>query len=127
MGRGSSLKQFQTAHVTLRCNNKEPLLGIDQNFEQIVSWVNCLPLFFSVSIHHVLLMSNHIHLLVTPQKDNMGDAMSYFLTNLSKFLNFSNQRKNHIFGNRNKPTIIKNKEHLINVIRYIYQNPVRFL
>ena len=32
---------------------------------------------------------------------------------------------NHVFGNRYIPTIIADERHLINVIRYIYQNPVR--
>ena len=91
----------------------------------MISWLNCLPLFFSVSIHHVLLMSNHIHLLATPNEDNIGSAMSYLLTNLAKYLNHQNNSINHIFGNRYIPTIIRDKRHLINVIRYIYQNPVR--
>lgn len=69
-------------------------------------------------------MSNHFHILATPQEDNLGEAMSYFLTNLSKYLNFVSGRKNHIFGDRYKPTVIKNEKHLINAIRYIYQNPV---
>ena len=51
--------------------------------------------------------------------------MSYFLTNLSKYLNFKTKRKNHIFGTRYHPTIIKDIRHFINIIRYIYQNPVR--
>ena len=40
-------------------------------------------------------------------------------------LHHCHQRTNHIFGNRYCATIIENKKHLINVIRYIYQNPVR--
>ena len=51
--------------------------------------------------------------------------MQYFLTNLSKYLNYELKHKNHIFGDRYYPTIIRNKKHLINVIRYIYQNPIR--
>lgn len=114
-----------TTHITIRCNNKEFLFNLAQNFTAMTSWLDCMPLFFNVRLHHVVFMTNHIHLLATPQENNLGQAMSYFLTNLSKYLNFSGNRTNHIFGNRYYPTIISNECHLINVIRYIYQNPVR--
>ena len=114
-----------TYHVTVRCNNKDFLLNLPINFKHIVSWLNTLPMFYQVDIHHVLFMSNHIHLMVTPQKDNFGSAMCYFLTNLAKYLNGHFQRKNHIFANRYSATAIVHQKHYLNVIRYIYQNPVR--
>jgi len=70
-------------------------------------------------------MSNHIHLLVTPQEHVLGDAMRYFLTNLAKFMNHRNGRINHVFANRYYASIIRKESHLMNVIRYLYQNPVR--
>lgn len=115
----------ETAHVTIRCNNKEFLFDLQKNFNGMVSWINCLPAFFNVTLHHVMFMSNHMHLLLTPQEDNLGIALSYSLTNLSKYLNYTLERTNHIFGNRNYPSVIKDKRHLMNVIRYLYQNPVR--
>ncbi len=125
MSRPYTPKSNEITHITIRCNNKSYLFRLKKNFSQIVNWLNCLPLFYSVSIHHATFMNNHFHLLLTPRKDCFGNAMSYFLTNLSKFLNFSNGRINHVFGNRYRPTVIANNKHLINVIRYIYQNPIR--
>ena len=115
----------QTAHITIRCNNKEFLFKLSQNFGSMVSWLDTLPLFFSIRIHHAILMSNHIHILLTTTEGNIGRAMSYCLTNLSKYFHYKNDTINHIFGNRYSPTIIESNNHLINVIRYIYQNPVR--
>jgi REP element-mobilizing transposase RayT len=109
-------------HVTVRCNNKEHLLQPERHHNAIISWLNCLPYFFSVQLHHLIIMSNHLHMLVTPQYDNLGQAMSYLLTNLAKYLNFVSDRNNHVFGDRYHPTVIKNEKHLQNVIRYLYQN-----
>jgi putative transposase len=125
MPRRSGPKSGQCAHITFRCNNKSFLLNLAKNWDVIVSWLNCLPFFFSVSLHHVLVMSNHFHLLLTPTKDNFPQALGYFLTNLSKYFNSHDNRKDHFFGNRYYPTIISDEKHLINVIRYIYQNPYR--
>jgi putative transposase len=125
MSRPFTPKKNETVHATLRCNNKNPLFHLTKNYHDIASWTNSLNCCYNVSVHHVLFMPNHIHILLTPNENNLGDAMSYFLTNLSKFLNFNNDRINHVFGNRYRPTRIKDVNHLINVIRYIYQNPVR--
>jgi REP element-mobilizing transposase RayT len=125
MSRRPTPKINQVAHLTMRCNNKRSFFNLERDFSGIVSWLNTLPLFFQISVHHALIMPNHIHLLVTAQSNNMGSAMSYFLTNLAKYLNFQRSRINHIFGGRYRPTVILDKKHLVNVIRYIYQNPVR--
>lgn len=112
-------------HITVRCNNRDFFLNPAQHGAMIFTWLNVLPYFFDVHLHHVMLLSNHLHLMLTPQKNNLGAAMSYFLTNVAKSLNHSLERSNHIFGNRYHPTIIGETKHLINVIRYLYQNPVR--
>ena len=96
----------QTAHITIRSNNREFLFDLDTNFSDMVSWFNALPCFFNISIHHILFMSNHIHLLATAHKAKINIGMSYLLTNLSKFLNHRNKRINHVFGNRYAPTVI---------------------
>ncbi len=125
MARRPTPKANETAHLTVRCINEEFFFRLKYNLSPIVSWLNCLPYFYNVTIHHALIMSNHFHMLVTPKENNLGEAMSYCLTNLSKYLNYFHKRKNHVFVNHYGPTIINNEKHLINVIRYIYQNPVR--
>lgn len=117
--------RYDTSHVTVRCNNREYLFNLKQNFGDLVSWVNSLSIMYDVDVHHILFMSNHMHILLTPNHDNLGLAMSYFLTNTAKLLNSRSGRNDHIFGRRYRPTVVKNSRHFMNVIRYIYQNPLR--
>ncbi len=112
-------------HLTLRCNNKLFLLDVIKYWDDIISWIDCLPYFFDIALHHVIVMSNHIHMILTLKKDNIGEAMCYFTTNLSKFLNAQHRSINHVFGGRYYSTLIKHEKYLSNVIRYLYQNPVR--
>lgn len=118
-------KANETSHITVRCNNREFLFHLNIYFAELVTWVNSLTIMYEIDIHHVIFMSNHIHLLLTPNHDNLGCGMSYFLTNLSKFLNFKLNRTDHIFGRRYRPTVVRDSRHFMNVIRYIYQNPLR--
>jgi putative transposase len=40
-------------------------------------------------------------------------------------MNYRNRRINHVFANRYYASVIRKESHIMNVIRYIYQNPVR--
>jgi putative transposase len=125
MSRRKTPSKNETTHITVRCNNNDYLFHLDRTYSAFTSWINSLPCLYDVKIHHALIMSNHIHLLATPAKNNLGKAMGYFLSNLSHYLNGINNRKNHIFSERYGSSIITSSKYLINVIRYIYQNPVR--
>ncbi|MBU0506163.1 MAG: hypothetical protein ABII18_04265 [bacterium] len=127
MTRRISPRAGDTAHVSIRCNNKKYYLNLSDNFFALVSWLNSLEVYYSVQLHHAVFMSNHLHLLLTPRENNLGQAMSFFLTNTAKYLNYKNDRINHVFGNRYASTIINDEKHLMNTIRYMYQNPVRAL
>ena len=82
-------------------------------------------LFLCLIFCHYFLMWSYIILFLCLITFIFGKALSYLLTNLSRFLNGKNQRVNHIFGSRYYPSVIENENYLRNVIRYLYQNPVR--
>ncbi len=125
MPRRRTPQDGECVHITVRCNNRAFYFDLQKDFQILLDWLASLPYFFNVSLHHFLFMSNHMHLLLTPRENNLGKAMSYFLTNLSKALNKQQGRINHTFADRYCPTIIKDERHLVNVVRYIYQNPHR--
>ncbi|MFH1729820.1 MAG: hypothetical protein ABIA04_15515 [Pseudomonadota bacterium] len=51
--------------------------------------------------------------------------MCYTFSNLAKYLNYKNNKINQIFGSRYSATRIIHQEHTENIIRYIYQNPIK--
>jgi hypothetical protein len=64
-------------------------------------------------------------MVLTPTENNFGEAMCYTFGNLAKFLNSQNGKINQIFGDRYSPSVVNDEFYLENVIRYLYQNPVR--
>jgi putative transposase len=125
MPRRMTPKANELVHIALRCNNREYLLRPARHFPAIVAWINALPLFFQISLHHVIVMTNHLHLVLTPQEDNLGHAMSYWMTNLAKYLNYRAKRRNHLFGTRYHASTITQMRYLRAVIRYLYHNPLQ--
>lgn len=113
-------------HVTIRSNNKEwfkiPLYEM---------WELCYECLLyaqekaQTNIHSFVLMSNHYHLLISTPQSNLDKFMEAFNKRLSHSIKRFNGAENHKFANRYKWSIIESYNYLINVYRYIYQNPVR--
>ena len=80
---------------------------------------------YRVKIQAFVLMSNHYHLMLwTPNAD-----IDKFMFEFNRMLSFYVRRRtkdiNRIFGDRYHWTLIDNQDYYNNVIRYIYQNPLR--
>lgn len=76
-------------------------------------------------IHAFCLMTNHIHLLV-----QVGEvALSRILQNVSfrytRYINNKRGQQGHLFQGRYKAILIDAESYLLELVRYIHNNPVR--
>ncbi|MEZ4814805.1 MAG: transposase [Bdellovibrionota bacterium] len=85
----------------------------------ILTWV------YGVRIHAFVLMSNHYHLLLSTPDENLDDAIRYLQTEVSKQVASYKGSSSYRFESRYKWSIIYNRSHYINVLKYVYQNPLR--
>ncbi len=88
------------------------------------SWLYFIAFAFGVKIHSFVLMDNHFHLLATFPKNNMSEAMCYFMKETSRSINSSAGKINQNYGNRFYRTRISNDHQFLNVYKYVYRNPV---
>tara|TARA_Y100000768_G_scaffold388811_2_gene387420 strand:- start:2736 stop:3188 length:453 start_codon:yes stop_codon:yes gene_type:complete len=70
-------------------------------------------------------MSNHYHLLISTPNEDIDKFMMLFNKKLSELIKKHSGVINHKFSNRYKWTIVDNNNYLLNVYRYIFQNPIR--
>lgn len=80
---------------------------------------------FGVKIHGFVLMSNHIHLLISAPNGNLSAALLYFLREVSKEITRLSGRINQTWGARNYKSEITSYHHFMNVYKYVYSNPLR--
>mgnify|MGYP000108637331 CR=1 FL=1 len=78
-----------------------------------------------VTLHSYVLMSNHYHMLITTPESNIDRFMMFFNLRLSQLISKKSGVVNQKFSNRYKWSIVEDHNYLMNVYRYIYQNPVR--
>lgn len=71
------------------------------------------------------LMSNHIHLLIHDTSNQMGMAMHDICGLYAAYYNRTNDHVGRVFQNRYTSRAIETDNYLLEVVRYIHQNPVR--
>ena len=113
-------------HITSRSNNKEwffiPLEDVWRYSRETLLLGQKK---FGVKVEAFVLMTNHYHMLISTPAANIDQFMQYFNKNLGKKISRHGGRINRIFGAPYKWSIIMSQSYYLNVLRYIYQNPMR--
>ena len=113
-------------HVIQRGNNRQVCFTSDQDFKAYANWLKEYSRKFHVEIHAWVFMTNHVHLLCTPQKAN---AVSLMMQSLGRqyvrYFNYTYKRTGTLWEGRFKSCLVQTEEYLIQLYRYIELNPVR--
>ena len=56
-------------HLIQRGNNRQTCFGTLEDYSAYVGWLKEYSMKYAVDIHAWMLMTNHVHLLCTPQQD----------------------------------------------------------
>ncbi len=71
------------------------------------------------------LMSNHIHLLIEDQEDQLTLIMKKLAGTYASYYNWKYERVGHLFQDRYKSEPIDDETYFLAALRYIHQNPVK--
>jgi len=71
------------------------------------------------------LLDTHFHLIVRTPEPNLADGMRWFKSRYAQDLNSRHGRAGHVFGGRYYSSPLRNGDHLIAALVYVYLNPVR--
>jgi len=78
------------------------------------------------AVHAYVLMSNHVHLLVTPSTVGaLGNMMQALGRNYVSYVNVTYRRTGTLWEGRYKSCLVDADEYLLTCYRYIELNPVR--
>jgi len=112
-------------HVTARTNNKDWFeLPLERVWSVICEKVQKVTEDYGAEVNVLVLMSNHLHLILSTPMANINSIMQYLMREVSKTLGPISGRINHLFGRRYHSSIIHEPIHFAHVLKYVYRNPV---
>lgn len=113
-------------HIVQRGIDRAPCFFEDGHRRIYLSLVREAAAVTEVSVHAYVLMTNHIHLLVTPRH---GGGASAFMHRVGcqyvPWLNKLRDRTGTLFQGRFKSSLVQSERYLLCCYRYIELNPVR--
>ncbi|HRJ53900.1 MAG TPA: transposase [Candidatus Thiothrix moscowensis] len=116
----------QPQHVIIRGNNRNPVFYADEDYRFYLDKLKQACDKHGCDVHAYVLMTNHVHLLVTPHKeDSLAKAMQMVGRYYVQYFNKTYQRTGTLWEGRYKATLIDSETYALTCYRYIEMNPVR--
>ncbi|MEI6601277.1 MAG: transposase [Comamonadaceae bacterium] len=113
-------------HVIQRGNNRQAIFQAVSDYQTLLGLLVENAIKFDVQIHAYVLMSNHFHLLVTPQTDDgLPHLMQAVGRSYVRHFNGAQKRSGTLWEGRYKSTLIQTDRYLLACMAYIDLNPVR--
>jgi putative transposase len=114
------------AHVFQRGHNKLPVFFDDFDYLEYLRCVKKAADKHGCAIHAYVLMTNHVHMLLTPrEKDTISLMFQSIGRDYVRHVNRKYQRSGGLWEGRHKGNIIESFRYLLVSMRYIEMNPVR--
>ncbi|MBV8535400.1 MAG: transposase [Alphaproteobacteria bacterium] len=116
----------QPLHVIQRGNNRQAIFFHDDDYAHCRDWLAAAASEHGLAIHAYVFMTNHVHLLATPQSENsLPRAMQSLGRRYVRRLNTIYQRTGTLWEGRYRAAPIESDAHFLACCRYIELNPVR--
>ena len=113
-------------HIVQRGHSREPVFFENDDYSTYLHWVEEAADRYDCAIHAYVLMTNHIHFLVTPQdKQGVSLMIQHIGRRYTPYINHTYGTSGSIWEGRYKASLIDDEDYLLTCMRYIELNPVR--
>ena len=113
-------------HIVQRGHNREPCFFAEEDYSSYLHWLGEALDEAECKLHAYVLMTNHVHLLLTPRK---AEAVQKLIISLGRryvqYFNRSYRRTGTLWDSRYKSSLVQAETYLLACQRYIELNPVR--
>lgn len=113
-------------HVIQRGNNRQAIFASAADYQMLLDLLHDNARKFGVALHSYVLMTNHFHLLATPESaDALPQMMQAVGRRYVRYFNDSQGRSGTLWEGRYRSTLIQTERYLLACMVYIDLNPVR--
>lgn len=113
-------------HIVQRGNDRLPCFAAELDYIRYLQDLRDVARENEVAIHAYVLMTNHVHLLVTPAKHgDVGRMMQALGRRYVAYFNGRYRRTGTLWEGRYKSCLVDSEEYVLRCYRYIELNPLR--
>jgi putative transposase len=113
-------------HVVQRGNNRATCFRSDEDRRHYLRWLADAAGRCGCHVHAYVLMTNHVHLLVTGDSEtSIPGLMQSLGTRFARYINRRYERTGTLWEGRYHASLVDSESYLLGCMRYIEANPVR--
>jgi len=113
-------------HVIQRGNNRSAIFFDDKDHHVYLNGLGEAMQKYGCKLHAYVLMTNHVHLLLTPESESSISQMIQSLgRRYVRYINTAYRRTGTLWEGRFKSSVVQSERYLLTCYRYIELNPVR--
>jgi putative transposase len=113
-------------HIIQRGHNRNACFFKEADYTTYLTHLHALAERFQCTVHAYCLMTNHVHLLLTPAtKTGCGLLMKHLGQRYTQHVNRTYRRHGTLWEGRFRSCLVDSEDYLVACQRYIEQNPVR--
>ena len=113
-------------HIIQRGNNRNACFYAEEDYRFYLATLQEQAVQYGCAIHAYVLMTNHVHLLLTPAKeDSAALLMKHLGQRYVQYINRRHKRSGTLWEGRFRSCLTQNEEYVLACYRYIELNPVR--
>ena len=116
----------QPQHVIQRGNNRQNVFAFDADYQFFRDALVEAADTHGLTIHAYVWMTNHIHLLATPERvESISKVFQSVGRRYVQYFNHTYKRSGTLWEGRYRATVVDTETYLLTLMRYIELNPVR--
>jgi putative transposase len=113
------------SHITQRAAGREPLFLEDGDYLGMLGLLKQVSEDYELRVYAFCLMPNHVHLLLSPTKRNLHEAMRDLFSRYATIFNRKYERKGHLFAGPYRQAVCFDTSYILAASLYIHLNPTR--
>lgn len=113
-------------HVIQRGNNRQACFYTEEDYRFYLEWLTTYSKKTRCQVHAYVLMTNHVHLLLSSERSGGAGALMKALgQRYVQYVNRQYRRSGTLWEGRFRSCLVQQDEYLLGCQRYIELNPVR--
>ncbi len=114
-----------TYHVMSRGNRRVAIFNDATDYLYFLEYIGKIKEKYPFRIHSLCLMTNHFHIAIETEKDELWKIMQKILSVYAEEYNYRHHYTGHLFEGRYTAQLIEDEKYFLEVSRYIHLNPVK--
>ena len=112
-------------HVMLRGNGGQDIFFCPSDRARLYSLLQEGIEKYKYRVHAFCLMANHLHILIQIAENPLSKIIQNISFRYTRYINKTQKKTGHLFQGRYKAILIDADSYLLQVVRYIHNNPLR--